>query len=125
MNARAHGRESIAFALNGRPVLAQHPEHARVREFGARRVEARELGPALVDLETGLRQSNDLVVKRLIVGDDGVRETDPPEEVPGNEVVLLQPYGSLFFASATVFEDQLPAVTAESINSGRTRGSNR
>jgi SulP family sulfate permease len=31
--------------------------------------------------------------------------------------VILQPYGSLFFASAGVFEDELPEVTQDSTNS--------
>lgn len=31
--------------------------------------------------------------------------------------MILQPYGSLFFASAGVFEETLPEVTAESTNS--------
>ena len=30
---------------------------------------------------------------------------------------MIQPYGSLFFASASVFEDKLPAVTSSSRNS--------
>lgn len=34
-----------------------------------------------------------------------------------NEVVVLQPYGSLFFASAPVFESQLPAVAEPARNS--------
>ncbi len=64
-----------------------------------------------------IRQSNDLVVKRIEIDPEGFREVDPPEEVPPNEVMLIQPYGSLFFASASVFEAQLPDVTASSRNS--------
>ena len=64
-----------------------------------------------------IRQSNDLVVKRLLVDESGVREVEPPAEVPSGEVVLLQPYGSLFCASAAVFETLLPEVTATSRNS--------
>lgn len=64
-----------------------------------------------------IRQSNDLVVKRLLVDETGVREVEPPAEVPAEEVVLIQPYGSLFFASAAVFETLLPEVTAASRNS--------
>ena len=59
-----------------------------------------------------IRQSNDLVVKRLLIEDDGFREVDPPAEIGAGEVVLMQPYGSLFFASAAVFESQLPEVHA-------------
>ena len=38
-------------------------------------------------------------------------EGDPPAEVPGGQVTILVPYGSLFFAAAPVFNAQLPAVT--------------
>jgi len=64
-----------------------------------------------------IRQSNDLVVKRVLVEDQGLREVEPPGEVAPDEVVLIQPYGSLFFASASVFEDRLPAVTSSTRNS--------
>jgi len=33
-----------------------------------------------------------------------VIETDPPATVPANDVVVLQPYGTTFFAAAPVFE---------------------
>lgn len=39
-------------------------------------------------------------------------EVAPPAEVPGRQVTILVPYGSLFFAAAPVFNAQLPAVTA-------------
>ena len=59
-----------------------------------------------------IKQSNQIVVKRWLVGEDGdLREVDAPIDVPAREVVLLQPYGSLFFASAPVFEEKLPNVT--------------
>jgi len=64
-----------------------------------------------------ISQSNDLVVKRVSIEDKGFREAEPPEEVGPNEVVMIQPYGSLFFASASVFESRLPAVTSASRNS--------
>jgi len=60
-------------------------------------------------------QSNHIRVRWLQMDDDGrTREADPPAVVPGGQVVILQPYGSLFFASAPVFEKQLPAVDATS-----------
>ncbi len=60
-------------------------------------------------------QSNRVRVRRLqIVGDGRIRETDPPAVVPGGEILVLQPYGSLFFASAPVFQRQLPEVDAQS-----------
>ncbi len=65
-----------------------------------------------------INQSNRIVIKRRLVGEDGgLREVDAPAEVPAGEVVVLQPYGSLFFASAPVFEEQLPNVTDETRNS--------
>jgi SulP family sulfate permease len=64
-----------------------------------------------------IRQSNDLVVKRILLDDDGFREVESPAEISAGEVVLLQPYGSLFFASAAVFESRLPEVTPSSRNS--------
>lgn len=61
-----------------------------------------------------IRQSNQLMTRRLTFGADGrVRESAPPDVVPAEDVVVLQPYGSLFFASAATFEEQLPRVTAE------------
>ena len=64
-----------------------------------------------------INQSNQVVIKQWVMEDGRLRETDRPEEVPPGEVIILQPYGSLFFASAPVFEDKLPDVTPE------TRGS--
>ena len=63
-------------------------------------------------------QSNRITIKRRVMTEPRVFiEEDPPETVPPNEVVILQPYGSLFFASAGVFEKELPNVTSESTNS--------
>lgn len=60
-------------------------------------------------------QSNRVRVRRVQLMPDGrMRESDPPAVVPGREVTVLQPYGSLFFASAPVVERQLPVVVAES-----------
>ncbi|MGN6219488.1 MAG: SulP family inorganic anion transporter [Microbacterium sp.] len=64
------------------------------------------------------QQSNRVRVRRVVFSDDGrMREIDPPHRVPPGEIVMLQPYGSLFFASAPTFERQLPAVTPESTRS--------
>jgi len=58
-----------------------------------------------------VRQSNQVTIKRWRLDPGGdLIETDPPARLPANEVVALQPYGSLFFAAAPVFESQLPAV---------------
>ena len=65
-----------------------------------------------------IRQSNQITLRRwTLEPDGGVIEVDPPATLPANEVVVLQPYGSLFFAAAPVFEAMLPAVTPTSRNS--------
>ena len=65
-----------------------------------------------------VRQSNQVVVRRRIVDAAGdLIEVDPPAELPPGEVVVLQPYGSLFFAAAPVFEAALPAVVPTSTSS--------
>lgn len=64
-----------------------------------------------------VRQSNQVVIRRRVVRDGEVLEVDPPTVLPADDVVVLQPYGSLFFAAAPVFEASLPEVTASSRNS--------
>ena len=65
-----------------------------------------------------VRQSNQVVVRRRILDADGqVVEVDPPTELSPDDVIVLQPYGSLFFAAAPTFEAALPAVVATSVNS--------
>jgi SulP family sulfate permease len=62
-----------------------------------------------------VRQSNQVTIRRLQLDAEGhVLETNPPAELRAGEVVVLQPYGSLFFAAAPVFETSLPVVTAAS-----------
>ncbi len=64
------------------------------------------------------RQSNQVTARRRILDPDGhLVEVDPPAELPAHEVVVLQPYGSLFFAAAPVFEATLPTVGPGSTNS--------
>ncbi len=73
-----------------------------------------------------IQQSTRLVTKRLVFHDDGrVEETEPPATVPPDEVIVLQPYGALFFATAATLVEQMPIVTPESSNSAvilRIRG---
>lgn len=58
-----------------------------------------------------VRQSNQVTVRRRVRDPEGhLIEVDPPAELPTHEVVVLQPYGSLFFAAAPVFEAALPSV---------------
>lgn len=62
-----------------------------------------------------VRQSSRIQMRQLHLADGyRVRETPPPAAVPGGQVVVLQPYGSIFFATAPALEDQLPAVTGSS-----------
>ena len=65
-----------------------------------------------------LRQSTRLVTHRLLFHDDGrIEEVDPPATVSPDEVIVLQPYGALFFATASTLLEQIPSVTPESTNS--------
>jgi SulP family sulfate permease len=64
-----------------------------------------------------IRQSNQVVLKlRQRDAEGHVIEVDPPAVLPADEVVVLQPYGSLFFAAAPVFESLLPAPNNTSSN---------
>ena len=73
-----------------------------------------------------IRQSNQVTIKRRVRDDDGhIVEVDPPTALPAAEVVVLQPYGSLFFAAAPTFEAALPVVADTSRRSAvilRLRG---
>lgn len=64
-----------------------------------------------------IRSSSAVKVKQRIIKDGDFKEVDPPDEVGQNQVLLLQPYGGIFFASAAAFEDLLPDVTSETDNS--------
>jgi SulP family sulfate permease len=73
-----------------------------------------------------INQSNRVTIKRWIPdGQGNMRETEPPETVGSSEVIILQPYGSLFFAAAPVFEELLPDIvdtTHDSVVILRLRG---
>lgn len=62
------------------------------------------------------RQSNRVTIKRwtILPGATLPTETDPPKQLAAGDVVVLTAYGSLFFASASVFESQLPLATEQS-----------
>jgi SulP family sulfate permease len=65
-----------------------------------------------------ITQSNRVTLKQWVYNDEGgYREVEPPKTVPANEVIVLQPYGSLFFAAAPVFEEALPEVDDDSQHS--------
>ncbi|WP_236683165.1 SulP family inorganic anion transporter [Demequina globuliformis] len=73
------------------------------------------VGVALGFLLFVSQASNTLVLKGLDVDASGeIRETKPPAHLAGADVQVLQPYGSMFFASAPIFEKQLPTVDAHS-----------
>jgi SulP family sulfate permease len=73
------------------------------------------MGVGLAVLLYVFQQSNRVrvVAWRVAPGQYPV-EGEPPAEVPGREVTVLVPYGSLFFAAAPLFNQQLPAVTERS-----------
>ncbi len=76
------------------------------------------VGVGISMILTIISRSNAVVVKSWELDAKGrLREVDPPAEVPEGEVVVLQPYGSLFFASAPVFESLLPAIGPETAGS--------
>jgi len=61
------------------------------------------------------QQSNRLRVRQLeFHGEGRLREIDPVPVLPPHEVVVLQPYGNMAYASAPVLEAQLPKVASES-----------
>ncbi|MEI7057371.1 SulP family inorganic anion transporter [Nocardioides sp. CCNWLW239] len=60
-------------------------------------------------------QSSRLVTRRIVFGDDHrVIETNPPGRLGEREVVVLQPYGPIFFATASALSSQMPDVTGAS-----------
>ena len=73
-----------------------------------------------------VRQSNQVIGRHQVLHADGhLVEVDPPAVLAPGEVVILQPYGSLFFAAAPVIEAMLPAVgpqTSASVVILRLRG---
>jgi SulP family sulfate permease len=76
------------------------------------------VGVALSVLLHVVRQSNQVTIRRRVHDPEGhVLEVDPPTELPAHEVVVLQPYGSLFFAAAPIFEAALPGVAPASVGS--------
>jgi sulfate permease, SulP family len=65
-----------------------------------------------------VRQSNQVSVSQQLLDSDGqLVETVPPLMLPPDQVVVLQPYGSLFFAAAPVIETMFPKVGPHSSRS--------
>jgi SulP family sulfate permease len=72
------------------------------------------IGIAIAVVLYFVQQSNQVVIKQWQRPSERFPvETDPPATVPAGTVTVLVPYGSLFFATASLFEEQLPKVTAE------------
>lgn len=73
------------------------------------------LGVALAVVLYVFQQSNKITVKAWEIGPGQYPvEKEPPAVVPGGQVTILMPYGSLFYAAAPVFSAQLPEVTETS-----------
>jgi SulP family sulfate permease len=50
------------------------------------------------------------ILEIVPLGDGRYEERPAPDQLPSNQVILLSPEGSLFFAGAAEFEEDLPAV---------------
>ncbi len=75
-------------------------------------------GVALAVLLFITRQSNKIRVMEWVRQPIGLPiEQDSPSEVPPEKALVLVPYGSLFFAAADAFENELPKVTEETRHS--------
>ncbi|WP_418276568.1 SulP family inorganic anion transporter [Isoptericola jiangsuensis] len=58
-----------------------------------------------------VRQSNRVTLRRWIPQADGsFTEGDVPESLGDREIVVIRPYGSLFFAATPIAEAQLPSI---------------
>ncbi len=65
-----------------------------------------------------IRESGSLTLTRWELEEDGsIVELDAPERLGEDEIIVLVPYGSLFFAAAAQFESALPVVDQRSRNS--------
>jgi SulP family sulfate permease len=75
------------------------------------------VGVAMSLLLYVLQQSNQIEIKQWKETEGPYPiEQDPPDTLPADEVLVLLPYGSLFFAAAPLFEKQLPEITEETHN---------
>ena len=75
-------------------------------------------GVALSVLLFTTRQSNKIKIMEWVRQPMGLPlERHSPEAVPAEHAIVLVPYGSLFFAAADAFEQELPKVTNDTRNS--------
>ena len=76
------------------------------------------VGVALAIILYVVDQSNKITVKEWVYQKGQLPiEQDPPEVLEPDTVTILVPFGSLFFAAATIFEEQLPKLNDETRNS--------
>lgn len=69
------------------------------------------LGVMLHILLFVFKSANLMRIERIVVQSDGTYlEAEVPAELPSNEIVMLEPSGSLFFAGAAEFDSNLPNV---------------
>jgi SulP family sulfate permease len=69
------------------------------------------IGVALAILLFVFNQSNKIVIKEWTLRDGQLPvEQDVPKVVPPNQITVLVPFGSLFFAAVQTFEEELPDV---------------
>ena len=73
------------------------------------------IGIAIAVLLYLAKQSNRMTLKEWVYreGEPLPTEQDPPSELPSRRATIITPYGSTFYATARLFKDQLPTVTAE------------
>jgi len=68
------------------------------------------LGVAISILLLVIQQANRIKLVELVPGKNGFPIEHPaPQKLPSHKVTVLQPYGSLFYAAAKTFEENLPA----------------
>ena len=68
------------------------------------------LGVAISILLLVFQQANRIKLVELVPGKNGFPIEHPaPKKLPSHKVTILQPYGSLFYAAAKTFEENLPA----------------
>ena len=76
------------------------------------------VGVALAIVLYVVDQSNKITIKEWTYQKgQQIIEQDPPDVLESNKVTILVPFGSLFFAAATIFEEQLPQLDDKTRNS--------
>jgi SulP family sulfate permease len=71
------------------------------------------VGVVLSTLLFVVKQSSKITIKEWVFEEGAVLpvEQEPQKTLPSEKVTVLRPYGSLFYAAASAFEDQLPEIT--------------